>query len=200
MWDNRDTLAIYGLAHPPSESEDSPVLPGMTRSSMALMAQFTHAIERRAPEARCEFIDNKKNDDEWSEHRIIWKKWYTNRLARKVNSLLDEALRADDNLPHQRMRGMMSNDFPPLDTVCQNLNTLATALFSEDILSGDQVHHVVGQHIKTLVSHALTSRWLPKYKMAMHILCGHPLKKAKGKSAKTSQNHLGLLESLMKSE
>jgi hypothetical protein len=90
--------------------------------------------------------------------------------------------------------------FPPAETCAWCPNELAKALFGETILSGDQVGLEIEAMMKTMVTHALASRWIRKFHIAMNVLVGSQLPKQKKKAPRTSPNHLGLLEDLAKSE
>ena len=201
LWDCSDTLAIYGLPHPPSRLDDVTVLRGLTRSSMTELADYIDAIENLQVKDRAAFIDYRKKDDSWVRHRAIWVKWYRS-FASTVNNIIDTTLRDNDCLPHQRMRAMELEKFPPAETCAWCPNELAQALFGGNILSGDQVGPEIEGMMKTVVSQALSSRWNRKYRIAMNVLVGAPLptyKRAK-KVSKASPDHLALLEGLAKSK
>lgn len=168
---------------------------------MTELADFIDAIEQHAPKDRGSFIDYRKKDDNWVRHRAIWVKWYRS-FAGKVNNLVDKTLRDNGYLPHQRMRAMEMDTFPAAETCSWCPNELAQALFGETILSGDQVGPQIESMMRTVVTHALASRWNRKYKIAMNVLVGAPLRssKHKKKAPKASPNHLALLEALAKSE
>ena len=200
LWDCPETLALYKIDHPPSAQDSVPVLRGLTRHSMSLMAAFIVAIEKQPINDRATFIDYKKKDDEWVEHRSIWMRWYRSFSAR-LNFLLDQSLQDNDSLPHQRMRAMLMTTFPTAETCSRFIDELAVALFTEEILSGDQVAPEIASVLKPLVSTALNTRWLRKYKLAIHTLTGAPLKGArKGSKMKTGQNLIGMLEDMSPSE
>lgn len=201
LWDCPETLSLYGLAHPPSRREEVPVLPGLTRASMTELAEFIDAIEKVELKDRPAFIDYRKKDDAWFSHRSIWVRWYRS-FASKVNNMIDTTLRDNDCLPHQRMRAMEMEKFPPAETCAWCPNELAKALFGEAILSGDQVGPEIEAMMKTIVTQALASRWSRKYQIAMNVLVGAPLPswKQPKKARKAAPNHLALLEVLAKSE
>ena len=200
LWDCPETLALYNIDHAPSSQDSVSILRGLNRHSMSLMADFIVAIEKTPIGDRAAFIDRKRKDDAWVEHRAIWMRWFRS-FSTRVNFLLDQSLRDNDCLPHQRMRAMIMTSYPTADTCARFIDELAVSLFTEEILSGDQVAPEIGSVLKPLISIALSTRWLRKYKLAIHTLTGEPLKGArKGSKMKTGPNLITMLEEISTSE
>ena len=193
-------LALYKIDHPPLAQDSVPVLCGLTHHSMSLMAAFIVAIEKQPVNDCAMFIDYKKKDDEWVEHCSTWMRWYCSFSA-CLNFLLDQSLQDNDSLPHQCMCAMLMTTLPTAETCSCFIDELTVALFTEEILSGDQVAPEIASVLKPLVSTALNTQWLRKYKLAIHTLTGAPLKGArKGSKMKTGQNLIGMLEDISPSE
>ena len=200
LWDCPETLALYKIDYPPSTQDSVPVLRGLTRHSMSLMATFIVAIEKQPVNNHTTFIDYKKKDDEWVEHCSIWMRWYRSFSAH-LNFLLDQSLQDNNSLPHQCMCAMLMTTFPTAETCSHFIDELDVALFTEEILSTDQVTLEIASVLKPLVSTALNTQWLRKYKLAIHTLTGAPLKGVRKVSkTKTGQNLIGMLEDISPSE
>lgn len=106
-----------------------------------------------------------------------------------------------NTVPYQHMHSMLMTTFPTAETCSPFIDELVVALFKEEILSSDQVALKIASVLKPLVSTALNTQWLQKYKLTIHTPTGAPLKGTrKGSKTKMGQNLIRMLEDISPSE
>ncbi|KIM35969.1 hypothetical protein M413DRAFT_32020, partial [Hebeloma cylindrosporum] len=148
-WSNDETLRSIGLDHPPSSDPAAPRPYGLSQTNSSNIAEFIKACTGTPDAKRQQFIID---GDGHQTARAAYKAWYRNHLSKKVNYVIDSALKDNSLWPPDVLRTQDDDEW------CTSITTEATPvvgplLFGPIVMNGSRLLQRAQASIFTLMHH-----------------------------------------------
>ncbi|KIM37675.1 hypothetical protein M413DRAFT_30621 [Hebeloma cylindrosporum] len=167
-WRNPDTLACLGLVHGPSSDPSAPIPVGLKRQESIAISNFIDACIAIPEDERQAFI---VSGGTHQTARDDYKKWFRHHVSKKLNFVIDSALKEADKWPPQLLAEQEEDEWCGLLPV-EAAPIVGPAIFGEVVMNGSRVLTRVLPSIITILSHT-NRRHRKLYDKAEQSLLGH---------------------------
>ncbi|KAF9487613.1 hypothetical protein BDN71DRAFT_1513794 [Pleurotus eryngii] len=117
-----------------------------------LLKSFIEVVMKKPSEERIDFIINHA---ECTAKREIYTTWFRNRVAPRVNALVESAMHECGFHPQSVLATQELDNFPPANILMNAcLTPVAVEMFGDVVMSGDiLIDKAIAVHLKTLLVH-----------------------------------------------
>lgn len=117
-----------------------------------LLKSFIEVVMKKPSDERIDFVINHA---ECTAEREIYSTWFRDRVAPRVNALVESAMRECGFHPQSVLATQESDDFPPANILVNAcLTPVAVEMFGDVVMSGDiLIDKAIAANLKTLLVH-----------------------------------------------